>query len=219
MRKTHNKLFYGRYTHKAVFDMPWAVWLYPTTDDHLGRLLQDPHAFKGHVFIEKHTKIEKYQNEIRALAYIIRKYRRQMKFRIQDSEVIMYGSKKIIHELITSFWDYWVDCFEISKNFDAKMDKHTVICSRLPHKKYQYQIWMKQKLYEKNNTLRKSLAAYLLDKPDVGRPANQLQKHWLEGNENYDGSGYFYIADEKCLTPIHMILGENIDKIIKFVKI
>jgi hypothetical protein len=219
MRKTHNKLFYGKYTHKAVFKMPWARWLYPTTDDHLSRLLQDPLAFKGHVFMEKFIKIDNHKNEIRALAYLIRRYRRQMNFRIQDGEVIIYSNKKLIHEIITAFWDQWIDCFETSKNFDLKMNKHTVVCSKLPHKKYQYQIWMKEGCYEAKDRLSRSLASYLLDKPDVGRPANKMQEWWLRGKSDYDGSGYFYISDEKCLTPIHMILGEHIDKIIKFVKI
>ena len=219
MRKHHNKLFYGKYTHKAVFEMPWAGWLYPTTDEHLSRLLCDKEAFSGHIFMEKFVKVQKHIADIRALAYIIRRYRHMMKFRIQDKNVIMYGNKKLVHELITVFWDHWVDCFETSNNFDLKMDKNTVICSRLPHNKYQYQIWMTQGCYESKDRLRKSLASYLLDKPDVGRPANRLQTEWLKGHSDYDGSGYFYIRDEKCLTPVHMILGEKIDKIIKFVKI
>ena len=219
MRLQHNKLFYGKYTHKAVFRMPWAGWLYPTTDDHLNKLLQDPKVFDGHVFMDRFIKIQKHRDEIRALAYVIRKCRRQMKFRIQDGDVIMYGNKKLIHELITAFWDNWVDCFETSKNFDIKMDKHTVVCSRLPHKRYQYQVWMKQDCYEAKTQLSRSLASYLLNKPDVGLPANSLQRHWLEGTSDYDGSGYFYVTDDKCLVPIHMILGEKIDKIIKFVKI
>lgn len=199
--------------------MPWAGWLYPTTDDHLNHIIRDPFAFKGHVFMEKHIKINKHRTDIRALAYIIRKYRRQMNFRIQDGDVIMYGNKTLIQELITVFWDQWIDCFETSKNFDLKMNKNTVVCSRLPHKKYQYQIWMKEGCYEAKDKMARSLASYLLDKPDVGRPANKMQEWWLRGKSDYNGSGYFYISDEKCLTPIHMILGEHIDKIIKFVKI
>lgn len=219
MRKHHNKLFYGKYTHKAVFKMPWAGWLYPTTDEHLTKILQTPDAFKGHVFMEKHIKVQKHINEIRALAYIIRKYRHQMKFRIQDKHVIMYSSKNLVGELVTAFWDYWIDCFETNNNFDMKLNKDTVVCSRLPHKKYQYQVWMKQGCYESKDKMARSLAAYLLGKDDVGRPANELQKNWLENTSDYDGSGYFYIRDEKCLTPVRLILGENIDKIIKFVKI
>ena len=194
--------------------------MYPTTDKHLTMLLNDPTAFKGHVFFEKFSNAKNYIPEIRSLAYVLRKYRSMMKFRIQDKGgVIMYGNKKLIHELITVFWEYWVDCFETSKNFDMKMDRHTVVCSRLPHKKYQYQVWMKQGCYESEHRMARSLAAYLLDKPDVGKPANELQENWLRNESDYDGSGYFYIKDEKCLTPVRLILGENIDKIIKFVKI
>lgn len=199
--------------------MPWAGWLYPTTDEHLNKLLADHESFQGHVFMEKYIKIQKHIGDIRSLAYVIRKYRRQMKFRIQDGNVIIYANKKLAHDLITAFWDQWIDCFETSKNFDMKMDKNTVVCSRLPHRRYQYQVWMKQDCYESKDRMARSLAAYILNKPDVGRPANKMQEWWLKGESDYDGSGYFYITDEKCLTPIHMILGEKIDKIIKFVKI
>jgi len=41
---------------------------------------------------------------------------------------------------------------------------------------------------------------------------------WLEGRSDYC-EGYFYIADEKCLTPVYMIIQESIDKIIKYVTI
>jgi hypothetical protein len=41
---------------------------------------------------------------------------------------------------------------------------------------------------------------------------------WLDGSSEYS-EGYFYIADEKCLTPVYMIINESIDKIIKYVKI
>ena len=199
--------------------MPWAGWLYPTTDEHLTKLLSDHEAFHGHVFMEKHIKIKKHINEIRALAYIIRKFRKQMKFRIQDNYVIMYARKTLIHDLITAFWDQWIDCFETNQNFDMKMDKNTVVCSRLPHKKYEYQVWMKQGCYHSKDKMAKSLSSYLLNNSEIGIPANEMQKWWLEGKSDYDGHGYFYIKDEKCLMPVRLILGEHIDKIIKFVKI
>ena len=33
------------------------------------------------------------------------------------------------------------------------------------------------------------------------------------------GFASFYIADEKCLTPVYMIIQDSIDKIVKYVKI
>jgi len=221
MRKHHNRLFYGRYTHKAVFDMPWASYLYPTTDEHLSDIVQSPQPemmryFNGSDFKKMNATV---LPKARALAYIIRKYRNQMKFRIQQRETIIYSNKKLVSEIVTSFWDEWKNSFETKNDYMAKMDKNTVLCSRLPHKKYQYQVWMKQGCYTSDDKMAKSLSAYMLGKPDVGIPANKLQQHWLEGKSDYDGSGYMYVSDEKCLTPVHLILGENIDKIVKFVKI
>jgi hypothetical protein len=220
MRKHHNRLFFGKYTHKAVFKMPWATWLYPTTDEHLSILLHGgKDQYKGKIYLDRFVEASKHMLKIRSLAYVILRHRTKMKFRIQDKKVIIYGNKTLVHDMISSYWDEWIDCFETTKNFDSKMDKNTVICSRLPHKKYQYQVWLKPAMYHSDSKEAKSLKAYLLDKPDVGRPANTMQKNWLKGESDYDGSGYFYITDEKCLTPVHMIMGESIDKIIKFVKI
>jgi hypothetical protein len=221
MRKHHNKLFYGKYSHKVVFKMPWARWLYPTTDQHLDTLLMSPNPYiwKGHFAPSTRASASKYQKEIRALCYIIKKFRHKMKFRIQEETTIIFTSKNLAHDLISAFWDEWIDCMETSTSFTMKMDKNTVVCSRLPHKKYQYQVWLKAGTYQAKSKLAKSLASYLLDKPDVGMPANKYQTWWLKGESDYDGQGYFYISDEKCLTPVHMILGESIDKIIKFVKI
>ena len=85
MRKTHNKLFYRSYTHKAVFEMPWAGWLYPTTDEHLQRLILDPSGFIGHMQFSKDIfKITKYRTEIIKLAEFILKNRKHIKFRIQS---------------------------------------------------------------------------------------------------------------------------------------
>ena len=43
MRKHHNKLYFGTYTHKAVFSMPWANKLYPTSTEHLEYWSKDEH--------------------------------------------------------------------------------------------------------------------------------------------------------------------------------
>lgn len=219
MRKHHNKLFYGKYTHKAVFRMPWAKFLYPTTDHNLNLIMRNPHGFTGKVFINRFSNINKYIPQVRSLAYYILRNRQNIKFRIQDDHVIIYALKNLIHETIDAFWEYWIDSFEVTKKFNMKLDKHSVVCNRLPHNKYSFQVWMKPNRYSSASRMAKSLGAYLLDKPDVGRPVNKYQEWWLKGQSDYDGSGYFYITDEKCLTPVHMILGENIDKIVKFVKI
>jgi len=219
MRKTHNKLFYGQYTHKAVFRMPWCGWLYPTTDEHLQRLLTDASAFEGHVFATDIMKIKKHRGEIMRLAKFILRYRNQIKFRLQSPDAIIYGSKAIIHRAITEFWDQWIDCRETDHQHIKKLDPNTVLCNRLPHGKYQYQIYLKQDAHFKiNDRNRKTLGKYLLQSTDVARVVNRHMLEWLEGRGEYC-EGYFYIADEKCLTPVYMIIQDSIDKIIKYVTI
>jgi hypothetical protein len=137
MRKKHNKLFYGKYTHKAEFRMPWCGWLYPTTDEHLQRLLSDPTAFDGHMqFATDIFKVKKHKTEIMRLADFILKNRNHIKFRLQSPNAIFYGSRSVIHQAITTFWDNWRDCMETDATHIRKMEPNTVICNRLPHKQY-----------------------------------------------------------------------------------
>ena len=220
MRKTHNKLFYGQYTHKAVFRMPWCGWLYPTTEDHLRRILTDTEMFKGHMqFSTDIFKVKKHRAELMRLADFILKHRTQIKFRLGTPNAIFYGSKNIIHQAITEFWDHWIDCRETDIQHVKKLDPNTVLCNRLPHRKYRYQIYLKKDAHHTiNDRNRKSLAKYLLQNTDVARVVNAHMLDWLEGKSDYC-EGYFYIADEKCLTPVYMIIQDSIDKIIKYVTI
>jgi hypothetical protein len=220
MRKQHNKLFYGKYTHKAEFRMPWCGWLYPTTDEHLQRLLLNPTAFDGHMqFSTDIFKVKKHKTEIMQLADFILKNRNRIKFRLQSPNAIFYGSRSVIHQAITTFWDNWRDCMETDATHIRKMEPNTVICNRLPHNRYRYQIYLKRDAQFKiNDRNRKSLAKYLLQNTDVARVVNSHMLNWLNG-ESEHCEGYFYIADEKCLTPVYMIINDSIDKIVKYVKI
>ena len=220
MRKKHNKLFYGKYTHKAEFRMPWCGWLYPTTDEHLQRLLLNPTAFDGHMqFATDIFKVKKHKTEIMQLADFILKNRNRIKFRLQSPNAIFYGSRSVIHQAITTFWDNWRDCMETDATHIRKMEPNTVICNRLPHNRYRYQIYLKRDAQFKiNDRNRKSLAKYLLQNTDVARVVNSHMLSWLNG-ESEHCEGYFYIADEKCLTPVYMIINDSIDKIVKYVKI
>jgi hypothetical protein len=220
MRKTHNKLFYGQYTHKATFKMPWCGWLCPTTDDHLKRLLTNPHEFDGHMqFSTDIFKIKKYKSEIMLLADFILKNKKNIKFRLQSPNAIIYGSKSLIHSAITVFWDHWKDCLETDLKNIREMEPNTVLCNRLPHNKYQYQIYLKKDAHFKiNDRIRKSLAKYLLQNEEVSLVVNSHMMNWLKGEDDYL-EGYFYVTDDKCLTPVYMIIQDSIDKIIKYVKI
>ena len=44
-------------------------------------------------------------------------------------------------------------------------------------------------------------------------------KRFLTGNSPYCIGGYFYVTEEKFLTPIYMMAQKAIDKVIKFRKV
>lgn len=219
MRKHHNKLFFGKYTHKATFAWSWCGFLYPTTNEHLKNIISDQY-FLGKYFHDNFVGYKKYKENIRELAIFILKYRNTIKFRLQPPIGIIYGPQKIIKNFILNFWSDWHDLTTVEKKFSKVLEKNTVLCNTLPHKKYQYQIRLKKDSYKKiHEKKRYNLYKYLSQNNDVSLIAGRDLKRWLRGEKDLYPAGYFYISEEKYLTPLYMMIQDHIDKIIKFVKI
>ena len=68
MRKHHNKLFYGKYTHKTTFNFPWAHKLYPTTDENLINFIKD---YEQDNFGEVSTDLSDPERVVNMYVYII----------------------------------------------------------------------------------------------------------------------------------------------------
>ena len=221
MRRTHNKLFYGQYTHKATFKMPWAGWLYPTTEEHLQHLITDPSSFVGHMQFSKDIfKIGKYKNEITKLAEFILKHRSHIKFRIQDNSTLFYGSKDVILGLISKFWEEWYDIQTVATHNNQVPQENTVFCKRLPLGKYQYQVHIKKNLHNfLKPKQREDLWRYLNQNKEVACVSSEQLKDFLSGKSEYAWEGYFYVKEEKMLTPIYMIAQNCIHKILKHIQI
>ena len=222
MRKHHHKLFYGKHTHKASFILSESVFVWPTTNENLNRIINAKKLSntKGFIAGKFVCPGPKELPSIQALANLILKTRKFVKFRIQSNCVmIFYGSERIIKKIIEKYWKQWINIETVDPTYIKQLGKNKRLCTRLPHNKYQYQVWLKKTAYDTNENFRKGLASYLLDKPEVARLSNKHLKWWVQGVSDYMGDGYFYIRDEKCLTPIYMILGKHIEKIIQFVKV
>jgi len=203
MRKHHNKLYYGKYRYKTEFRMPGSLMFYPTTDEHL-------------------TMIKKeYPNapDMNHLADFIMKNRKLLKFRFQDRRAIFYTDYDKSLELIDNFWDFWSASETVDPKF-KKLDKNTVGCLRLPHGKYKYQVYLKKEAQNimsdiEINTLKNFIESNkdncLVTKRDV--------VGFLHSNFPYFSGGYFYVTEEKFLTPIYMLAQNAIEKVIKFRKV
>ena len=68
---------------------------------------------------------------------------------------------------------------------------------------------------------RELLYDYLTQNEDNATITNSNLKQWLSGSGaiHYDLNGYFYVKDEKALTPIYMISNNIVDKVVKFIKV
>ena len=202
MRKHHNKLYYSKYRYKTIFKLPNSLCFYPTTDQYLQDL------------IEKNFD----KPSIVRLAKFILNNRTLMKFRIQDKIQIFYSGENLAHELIETFWDYWYGSESVDPKF-KKLGKNSVGCRRLPHGRFQYQIYLKKDVHQHLTiSERKNLWEFLERNEEDCLVSNKYVLDYLIGKYPHCYHGYFYVSEEKMLTPIYMIAQKGIDKVMKFVK-
>lgn len=203
MRKHHNRLYYGRFKHKVVFKIPGSLMFYPTTDEYLS------------------TIKERYPNhpDMHFLSDFVIKHRKTMKFRFQGRKAIFYSDQKLARQLIERFWNYWTGSETVDPRY-KDIEADTVGCSRLPHGKYQYQVHLKKDAQlHITETQRSNLWEFIERNVDHCLVSNYNVLDYLEGKNPYCFGGYFYVKEEKFLTPIYMMAQPAIDKLIKFRKV
>ncbi len=206
MRKHHNKLFFGQYTHKAKFKIPEANKLYPTND------------LKCLDIVNNSITV----TPLSSLATFLMEHRHDMKFRIQYPNTIIYSSEKIIHKAIGIFWNFWNGVTTTDPKTVSHLGNKTVVCKRLPLGKYQYQVHVHRKMQSRISSEQKAmLHQYLTQNKENATVTNKTLMHWLSGEQtlDYGYNGYFYVKDKKALLPIYMISQHIVDKVTKFVKI
>ena len=203
MRKNHNRLYYGKFRYKTVFKIPGSVMFFPTTDNHLNSI--------------KNTYPD--MPDMMFLAEFITQNRNMMKFRFQDRKAIFYSDQQMAQTLVEKFWEYWIGSETVDPKFDA-LEPNTVGCSRLPHGKYQYQVHLKKDAQiHITQTQRSNLWQFLERNVDNCLVSNYSVLDYLEAKNPHCFGGYFYVKEEKYLTPIYMMAQEAIDKVIKFRKV
>lgn len=206
MRKHHNKLFYGKYPYKVEFDLPGAHALWPTTD----RNLED---IRNTTSDPKSDRL----NELWQIAEIIMDNRKLMKFRIQEKKSIFYCEKDLAHRLIDKFWQYWKGTTEVS-NQALSLRENEVICKRLPHNQYQYQVHLKKDTHRYlDQNEREALWNFLHNNEDT-MMSHRHVIGYLSGSTSYCYEGYFYAKNEKSLTMIYLLAQKAVRKVVKFVK-
>ena len=215
MRKHHNKLFYGKYRYKNEFNMPWAGILYPTTDDNLQQILDGTHRDVIHI----NTNFWKIDKKVLKLAAFILKNRSNMQFRLQQYKAIFYSNKGLSSKLVCDFWEFWKGSTTVNPNA-KKLDKNIIACSRLPHGRFKYQVHLKKDSHKYlNNQGKQNLWNFLVRNTNDCLVSSSAIISFLTNKEKHCFQGYFYVTDAKILTPIYMMAGKSIDKVIKFEKV
>ena len=100
------------------------------------------------------------------------------------------------------------------------LEKDSVGCDRLPYGKYKYQVHLRKDVHKHvNETEREALREFIERNIDNCLITNKFVLDFLEDRSPHCYHGYFYVQDEKFLTPIYMIAQKGIDKVIKFVEV
>jgi hypothetical protein len=142
-----------------------------------------------------------------------------MKFRFQDRKAIFYSDQQVAQKLIRRFWDYWTGSETVDPRI-KDLEKNTVVCVRLPHAKYQYQVYLKKDAHLYLNDQQKAnLYNFLERNTDHCLVTQWALIDWFEDKCPYCFGGYFYVTQEQFLTPIYMMAQEAIDKVIRYRKV
>jgi len=177
--------------------------LFPTTSDYLMTIKDKYPDYK----------------DMHYLADFIIMNRNKIKFRFQDRKAIFYTNQDKAQQLIKQFWDYWIGSETVDPKF-SKLDANTVGCSRLPHGKYQYQVHLrKDAQLHITESQRTDLWDFLDRNADSCLISNNHVLDYLEAKTPYCWGGYFYVKEEKYLTPIYMMAQSAIDKVIRYRKV
>ena len=176
---------------------------YPTTDEHLLKIKKDyPDA-----------------PDMNRLADFILQNRRKIKFRFQDRKAIFYTDHKTSLSLIDTFWEFWIKSETVDPKF-KDLGKNVIGCTRLPHGKYKYQVYLKKDAQLiLNDSQRNSLWEFIERNVDNCLVTNFSIIDYLEKKSQYCFGGYFYVKEEKFLSPIYMIAQQAIEKVIQFRKV
>ena len=188
--------------------MPYTSKLYPTTDENLSRLIR---TYK--------VSANEYDENIAKIAQFLLDHRTQMKFRIQNKITSFYTNEDLAKYLITEYWDDWYGVETIDPKF-KKLGKNSVGCKRLPHGKFKYQVHLKKDVHQSlTDSERQNLWRLIENNEEQCLVTNKYVLDYLIGKYPYCYHGYFYISEQKMLTPIYMIAQKGIDKVIKFIQI
>lgn len=238
MRKTHNKLFYGKYTHKNTFYFGCVLPLHPTTSEHMKSIVSDPEYFtKRHVYHRNSRDEFGYQSLgtlmtadqqqlMRKLALFILTNKSELRFRIQDSRCTFYSNKDYADRLLAEFGKHHESSIEVHP--DALQNTaNKVICKRLPHKQYRYQVYVKDVSISNIDQIRESLKVFIENNNHVCRIGSSGVQRWLDRDQEvkqgyfyyYPNTnvGYFYVQDEKALSMIYLIAQPVIGKVVEYI--
>ena len=208
MRKHHNKLFYGEYTHKTVFKLPWAHKLYPTTDEHLLR------------FVKGQEPIVHRYKEAAEMAGFIMSNRNSMKFRVQKDRTIFYADFNTTLDIITKYWEYLDNVSSVDPLKANLLKKNIVACKRYPHGEYQYQIHLKNDLHQVlDQNSKESFIQFCNTNEKNIKITNKNIIEYISGKSQYCWHGYIFVKDEKFLSALYIIIENGIDKVQKYIKI
>ena len=161
----------------------------------------------------------KRQPDIQFLADFIINNRKNIKFRFQDRKCLFYSGRQLAQKLIDHFWNYWIGSENVDPRF-SNIGKDTIGCVRLPHGKYKYQVHLKKDAQSvMSETQITALWEYLERNVDNCLVTNYNIIDFLEKKSPYCHGGYFYVKEEKFLSPIYMLAQQAIEKVIQFRKV